>query len=226
MFGYVNENVGNVLIPTGPNNTVEPGPHNQGQPQTFRPGFVDAAFTVRGVSAQKNVSWRLTFGSQMRIATASARFANKCLTAPITPVADIAISKSAAPRNPIVGQTVTSTITARNVGTKVLGPFTITDALPRPQLVVVSVKPERGHCRTASTAGARHVSCAVPTLAPGDSFSVRIVALASAPGSASDHASVRGVRGDATPHNNVGAATVIVRRAPPPPNSGLGLGLG
>jgi uncharacterized repeat protein (TIGR01451 family) len=225
-FGYVNENVGNVVVPTGPANAISPSGHDQGQPQTFRPGFVDAAFTVRGVDAATEVSWRLTFGGEVRVATAGATFANKCLTAPITPVADLALSKSATPHTAFPGERVTFTITAQNPGTKVVGPFTVTDSLPRGQLTVDSVTSDNARCRTRRTSGVTRVTCTVSTLAPGDSLSIRVVARTSAPGRATDHASIIGVPHDATPHNNVAAATVNVVSPPPPPSSGLGLGLG
>ena len=72
-FGSVNQDVGDLVVPVGPDNTVTRSPAARGQPQALRPGFVDAAFTVRGVSAARTVSWRLTIDGQARIATATAR---------------------------------------------------------------------------------------------------------------------------------------------------------
>jgi hypothetical protein len=221
VFGYVNENVGDVVVPVGPHNAVSPGPRDQGQPQTFRPGFVDASFTVRGVSATKKITWKVSFGGQTRVATASAAF-TRCLTAPITPVADVALSKSAAPGSVVIGEPVTFTLTLRNPASKVVGPFEVTDVVPRPQLHVVGARAHGVRCRTSVTSGAANVTCSVRTLAPGASLTIRIAARSSAPGSATDHAAIRGVPHDAAPHNNVAAATVTVVLPPPPPSSGLG----
>jgi uncharacterized repeat protein (TIGR01451 family) len=226
-FGYVNENVGNVVVPIGPHNLVRPGRDDQGQPRTFRPGFVDAAFTVRGISRAHAVSWRITFGGQTRLATADASLPNKCQTAPISPVADLSVEKSASPSTAALGQNVAFTIVVRNNGSKTLRGVEARDSLPRPQLDVISVKPGHGSCRTTTTASRQHVTCTIPTLAPGQAFTLLIGARATAPGSATDRVSILAPPHDLTPRDNVASATVRIPPPPPPPSSvGLGVGLG
>jgi uncharacterized repeat protein (TIGR01451 family) len=226
-FGYVNENAGDVVIPIGSPNRVRPGRDDQGQPRTFRPGFVDAAFTVRGVNAAQSVSWRIAFGGQIRLATATATFANKCRTGTIDPVADVSVTKSATPTTAALGQTVAFTIIVRNNGSRALSHVDVVDSLPIPQLEVISVRAVGGSCRTATTPTRERITCTAPTLAPGQAFTIRIVARATAPGTATDRASILSPPNDSTPGDNVASATVKILQPPPPPSGpGLGLGLG
>lgn len=45
-FGYLNQNASAVNVPVGPENRFNPAPQDRGQPTTFQPGRVVAAFSV------------------------------------------------------------------------------------------------------------------------------------------------------------------------------------
>jgi uncharacterized repeat protein (TIGR01451 family) len=216
-FGYVNENIGDVIIPIGPNNAITPGRANQGQPETLRPGFVDAAFTVHGVSASKSISWRLASGEEVRIATTTAKFHNKCISGAIDAIGDLGVAKSVSPRTVGLGARVRITIIVRNTGSAVLRPTRVVDSLPGNQLAVLSVKTTRGTCRTRTIGSSHQIACRAPDVAPGQSFTIHVAARAVGPGSATDHAQIVGLPNDPTPGDNVARATVTIRAPSPPP---------
>lgn len=213
-FGYVNENRRSLRIPIGAGNSISPGPAGQGQPETFAPGFVDAAFAVRGVPISRSITWRLKLDHEVRVAIATANLP-PCLTSPIGPVTDAAITKSVAPRRAVVGQRVTATIVLRNNGSEALGPATLADVPSGARLRILSVAPTRGRCRVDTSPGTQTLLCRVPTLAPGESLAIRIAARATTAGTARDRARVVGLpRGS--------AATAAVHVVAPPPLAGLG----
>jgi uncharacterized repeat protein (TIGR01451 family) len=213
-FGYVNENPFPVTVPIGAQNAVIPGPAGRGQPETFHPTFVDAAFTVHGVRTSHAVTWRLVFAGQVRIATATASLPN-CLTTPVDPIAGARVSKSVRPRTVALGQRMRFMIVVRNNGSAVIHPASVTDTLPAGQISIVSATSTRGRCRVTTSAGSHRIRCTARTLAPGQSLSVNITARAVSAGSASDRATVA-VPHDPTPANNTASATVhIVAPGPP-----------
>ena len=219
-FGYVNENVGEVAIPIGSNNGVAPGPAAQGQPDTFLPGSLNAAFTVRGVSASRAVTWTIRFDDTERVATANASFPEKCLTARIHPVAGAQVTKTAAPGTVRVGQRVTFTIEVRNTRSKVLRPARVTDTLPAGLLRVLSATSTLATCRVTTSGSSPRVECGAPALAPGQSLTIHITARATGAGTASDHAAVIGVR-QATANATVRITSRgVPPTAPPPPVTG------
>jgi uncharacterized repeat protein (TIGR01451 family) len=213
MFAYVNENSEVVSVPIGPDNAVSPGAADQGQPEAFHPGFLNRAFTVTGVSAADDVTWTVRIGDEVRVARAAASFPHKCLDAPIDPVANAAVTKSARPGTVTVGARVGFTIVVRNTGSAVLRPARVTDTLPAGLLHIVSASSTLGSCRVTTAVGSPGVECSAPALAPGQSLTINVAARATAAGSASDHAALIGV-GHAT-----ASATVHItsRGAPPPP---------
>ncbi|HET6871178.1 MAG TPA: DUF11 domain-containing protein [Solirubrobacteraceae bacterium] len=214
MFGYVNENSEVVSVPIGSDNAVSPGPAGQGQPEDFHPGFVDRVFTVTGVSNSHAVTWTVSFGGAVRVATATAAFPHKCLTAPPDPVANAAVRKSATPGTVIVGQRVRFTISVRNTGSAVLRPARVTDTLPASLLRIVSARSTLGSCRVRTAGGSRQVQCRAPAFAPGQSLAIHITAQATAAGSASDRAAVGGIA------HAVASATVRISGPPPPAVTG------
>lgn len=215
-FGYVNEKVHTLRFPIGPRNSISPGRADQGQPESFAPGFVDAAFAIRGIPVSRSVTWRVKLDDEVRVATASASLPD-CLTAPIDPVADAAIGKSVVPSRAVVGQRVTFTIALRNDGSEVLQPAEVRDVMRGDLLRVLSATATRGRCRANAEAGT--VRCRATTLAPGESLRIRITAKAVAAGTAHDRATIAGFS-DSTPRDNTAAAAV--RIASPPPGLGLG----
>jgi len=67
-FGYFNRNYQEVLdIPAGPNNRIEPGPPDQGQPTRFHTRRHTGVFTVRvpkDFGEKQKVTWTLVSGGQ------------------------------------------------------------------------------------------------------------------------------------------------------------------
>ncbi len=67
-FGYFNRNYEEVLdIPVGPNNRIEPGPADQGQPTRFQNRRHTGVFTVRvpkDFGEKQKVTWTLVSGGQ------------------------------------------------------------------------------------------------------------------------------------------------------------------
>jgi len=213
-FGYVNDNVDVVSVPVGSANAVSPGPAGQGQPDTFNPGFVRIAFTVHGVSSSHAVTWTVSFGGEKRVATATASFPHKCLTAPSDPVANAAVRKRATPRTVMVGERVRFTIFVRNSGSAVLRPGQVTDTLSAGLLRILSATSTLGSCRATPAGGSRRVHCRAQPLAPGQSFTIHVTARTTAAGIATDRAAVVGLPG------SVASATVHISGPPPPAVTG------
>ena len=67
-FGYFNRNYEEVVdIPMGPNNRIEPGPADQGQPTRFQTRRHTGTFTVRvpkGFDEKQKVTWTLASAGQ------------------------------------------------------------------------------------------------------------------------------------------------------------------
>ena len=217
-FGYDNENLANVTIPIGTENMMSPGRAGQGQTTTFVPGFVAAAFTVHGINASHAVTWTVRVAGQTRVATASARFPTKCLTAPITPVADATVTKTVSPRTVTVGRRVTITIVVTNDGTAVLWRPEVADVQAGSRLQILSVTVTQGRCTTTAS---RSVHCMATALAQRASLTIRVAARAVATGTATDRASLVRPTHLATSQNSVATASVGVA-SPPPPPGGLG----
>ncbi len=67
LVGYLNRNSKQVLeIPVGPNNKIEPGPPDQGQPTTFLPRRQWGVFTITVPKdfGDKKLTWTITANSQ------------------------------------------------------------------------------------------------------------------------------------------------------------------
>ena len=66
-FGYLNRNYEEAVdIPVGPDNRMQPGPADQGQPTHFPPRREKAVFTIRmpDAAAETEVAWTLTHRGQ------------------------------------------------------------------------------------------------------------------------------------------------------------------
>ncbi|WP_244930731.1 isopeptide-forming domain-containing fimbrial protein [Nocardioides sp. W7] len=95
------------------------------------------------------------------------------VTTPVTPVADVSVTKTADGVDYEGGDTVTYTLVARNDGPSTAQNVTLTDPLPA-DLTFVSVTPGAPTC----TQAAGTVSCAFGALAPGAERTVTIAAKA------------------------------------------------
>jgi len=219
-FGYLNENSNDVTVPIGPLNAVNPGPDDQGQPDTFSSGFVAAAFTVHGIPASTAVTWTVTVDGQVRVATATADFPTNCVDAPTHPEDDSGISKSVTPQTVVVGQRVRSKIRVFNNGSAVLTPFEAKDTFAGHGLRVLSVRSTLGRCRTRLLSGSTQVICSPRRLAPGQSMTITVTAQAVSPGTWDDAATIPTVpptptdpappAHDRTPKDNSSSASVHV----------------
>jgi hypothetical protein len=217
-FGYVNENAHPLTIPIGARNSIRPGVADQGQPETFAPGFVDAAFVVQGIPVSRSVTWKLGYDHETRVAVATATLPS-CLTAPSGPIVDVLLRKSATPRTAIVGELVKFRISLRNDGSGTLSPARVSDVLRGDRLRVRAAKATRGSCKIGASTGNAAVRCRAPERAPGASLTVEITTKALLAGTARDRATIVGLS-DPSPQNNTATATVEVR--PPTPSNGLG----
>jgi hypothetical protein len=72
VFGYLNRNPQDVEIPIGPENGVQPGGPDQGQPTTFLPGRQRIMFRIPVAKDFKGkFVWTLTYGGVTQLANAS-----------------------------------------------------------------------------------------------------------------------------------------------------------
>lgn len=86
------------------------------------------------------------------------------VTTGITPGADLALSKSAAPAPAIAGQSVTFTLTARNLGPSVAQDVSLTDALPAGFVITGGTQPGGWSCSNDGANGTR--TCTRATAMP------------------------------------------------------------
>jgi hypothetical protein len=237
-FGYVNENGASVTVPIGPRNSVSPGPADQGQPDTFVPGFVARAFTVHGIGNSTTETWRVIVGGEARVATATASFPTQCVTDPTVPVDGAGIEKSVTPNTVMVGQQVRFTLRAFNDGSLVLRYFDAKDNMAGHGLRALSVRSTLGRCRARRLSRSSQVVCSTGTLAPGQAMTIHVVAQATSPGTWDDTATVPTTPTgppppgappaptvpapalDRTPKDNVDAAHVTVISSAPPAVTG------
>ncbi|WP_299921853.1 hypothetical protein [uncultured Nocardioides sp.] len=127
--------------------------------------------------------------------------------------ADLALTKSAAPTNPVPGTDVTYTVVATNNGASRAVDVTVTDTLPA-GLAVRSATGPQGTCTVTGS----QVSCAAGALDPGQSATFTVVArVPSDAGTAplTNTALVTSGTPDPTAANNSGSATITpaARRA-------------
>ena len=72
VFGYLNRNPQDVEIPIGPENSVQPGGPDQGQPTTFLPGRQRIMFRIPVAKDFKGkFVWTLTYAGVTQLANAS-----------------------------------------------------------------------------------------------------------------------------------------------------------
>jgi Domain of unknown function DUF11 len=222
-FGYVNENVGDVVVPIGLNNNVLPGRINRGQPATFRPGIVPASFTAHAVRFKRAVRWRVAFADEVRVATAYATLERKCKTTPIG-LGDLAVKKLVKPRVAVVGDRVVFTIVGKNTGSRTIKPVVIADSFRDRRLAILSVASTQGSCRTVTRTRSHGIRCNGRALAPGERFTVKVATRAVKPGHSTDRVVIVGLARDPTRKNNLDSATVVIhgraRPSPRPRNTG------
>ena len=132
-------------------------------------------------------------------------------TIPVTAQADLSITKTSTPDPASAGDLVTSTLTVSNAGPNAATGTVITDELPE-GTTFVSASPSAGTC---SAAGGT-VTCAVGTVASGDTATVTVVARVAAAftgDTVTNAASVTSAVEDGDLTDNSSAATTAVERA-------------
>ncbi len=219
-FGYLNLNVDDVIVPVGASNRVAPAKANGQQPDTFSPGLVVRAFTVKGVPVGRAVTWQVTLApGEVRTATATASTSRKCpLAAPAAP--DLGLTKTTGPGTVSVGDRFTSTITVRNRGPRVAFDVLIVDGRLDRRSQLLSAAATRGSCEVRHQP--ERAVCRVAVLPPGVAVTVKTAWRALAPGRARDIGITSSFRHrDGDRGNNFGVAGVMVRasaRGRPVPN--------
>ena len=160
-----------------------------------------------------NATFSLTLASALvagELVTATATSASgnpdtsefsACFTA--TGVADLALTMSHTPTDPILGQPVTFTLTTTNNGPSTATGIVQTTTLPA-SLSFTSVN--NAACANASGV----VTCNFPTLANGASIAVNIVATPNASVFATVNASVSSAVSDPTPANNTASQSGLI----------------
>jgi uncharacterized repeat protein (TIGR01451 family) len=133
---------------------------------------------------------------------------NQSATSSTTEQADVALTKTTRSRRPLIGQTVTYTITARNAGPALARGVVITDPIPA-SLKYVSAKASSGSCTVTQSA----LVCNVGDIAPGRSATVTLRAVVRRVGDSGNAASaVSRYPDDPDAANNLARAVV---EAPP-----------
>jgi uncharacterized repeat protein (TIGR01451 family) len=120
---------------------------------------------------------------------------------PQVPVADLAVTKRANVPGVVVGQLVTFTITARNLGPDLALGVVVTDLLP-PGMAFVSAKPSQGFYQPGTG------EWNVIALAPDGSATLRLTGRVTAAGTIRNTASIAFPGVDPNPSNNVDRLTL------------------
>ncbi|HEY7602995.1 MAG TPA: hypothetical protein VH760_01950 [Gaiellaceae bacterium] len=85
-FAYFNPNLYPTTVDVGPSNSVSPSGPDRGQPTTFQPGIVGAAFTVGPEPDGTEITWQVAnTPTSTSTATATADTATKCSKPPEPP---------------------------------------------------------------------------------------------------------------------------------------------
>jgi uncharacterized repeat protein (TIGR01451 family) len=130
------------------------------------------------------------------------------VSAPATPVFDLAITKRAAVKRPFVGQQVTYRIVVRNNGPDAAPNVRLADTF-NAESTLVSVRTPQGTCTRRLP-----LSCQLGTIASDKSVTVTVVLKPRDTGSARNAVSAIGEGTDRTPSNNLAHADINVRPVP------------
>ncbi|MGF6822309.1 putative repeat protein (TIGR01451 family) [Microbacterium sp. ZKA21] len=133
-----------------------------------------AEITITGtLSADAPAGSAVVNTAQVESATTDPDQSNNTSTASgtVTSAADVSIAKSFEPENPVAGEQVTYTLTASNAGPSAAADVLLTDPLD-PETTFVSAESDAGTCTLDEDGTA--VSCAIGTLAPGQTVEARV----------------------------------------------------
>jgi len=135
---------------------------------------------------------------------------SQTITTTVTPIADLAITKTDTPDPVAVASNITYTITVTNNGPSAATGVTVTDNVPA-NVTFVSAT---GSGVVTCTQVGGVITCNVGTLASGASASATVVVRTTALGTVTNTASVTTAVTDPTPGNNSATATTAVSVAP------------
>jgi uncharacterized repeat protein (TIGR01451 family) len=214
VFGYVNTNREDVIVPIGARNRIAPGSADQGQPITFRSGNAFTAFAVRNVPVGRTVTWSVTTFGVTRTATVDVD-TRECVRTPVEDPVDVAVTKTARPATVAAGGRVDYTLVVRNVGRTTAYAVTVEDVRLDGRVRLLSAATSRGRCGLRERSGGRAVVCFLGDLAPGESATIAIGARAVTEGISRNRALVLSLPLDSGA-NNSAVASVRVR-----PGSGV-----
>jgi len=119
-------------------------------------------------------------------------------TTTVNPSADLAITKSVSPGNPVVGNAMTYTLAIQNNGPSPATGVTATDPLPTGYVAYQSASSSQGSC--SQSAG--KVTCALGSLSVGGTATATINVTAIRDGGVDNKATVKGNEGDPVGTNN------------------------
>lgn len=218
-FGYVNPGSAVISVPVGVGNQVTGLARSAtGQPTQFVPGTIDAAFTIRGIPAQRTATWGLVLPSGRRAAAVASITGPSCLRAAsqfngpglTTRVYAPRVSRLRTPTRWVVS--VVNEWNAPAYGVAVRIPTPWTESSP------TRIAPTRGMACGATSPGVRGVTtCTVPVLLPGTTHAIGLRSLSLRAGrtrvvSGATARSVAGARlraADSTPLRVVGPLPAV-----------------
>ncbi|MET0736084.1 MAG: hypothetical protein ABWY55_10650 [Microbacterium sp.] len=130
-----------------------------------------ATITVIADVAPETPPGAVTNTATATAATADPVPANNAgsVTTQLAAVADVSVTKTAAPVQPVAGENVTFTVTLANAGPSTATSVVLSDVLP-PGLTLLGVDPGAG----VDCAGTATVTCTIDALAPGASTTVDV----------------------------------------------------
>ena len=162
--------------------------------------------------------FRAVYGGNFVYLSSSDGSPDECFTVttqpspppPRRPGVDLRVVKLADPNPVTSGGTLTYTIVATNGGPDTAHGVVVTDSLPS-AVTLRSASSTQGTC-----SGSSLVTCAVGTLATGESATVTIVVTPAAAGTVVNTAIVGGNEVDTNPANNIAIVTTVVEGFTPP----------
>jgi uncharacterized repeat protein (TIGR01451 family) len=148
-----------------------------------------------------------SFGSVLGVSGGATLQSSSSTTTPVTPMANLVVSKSAAPTVVLAGQVVTYVMTVTNTGPSTATNVVITDVLQGNAISLTVVATSSVDSVVTDTTG---VTFTVNTLSAGGSAVMTYTVVASATGLITNTATAGAAELDSNPANNTASTTVTV----------------
>jgi uncharacterized repeat protein (TIGR01451 family) len=207
VFGYINLNRRDLIVPLGRSNRVSRSAGRQ--PAVLRPGIAFVAFAVRNVPVGRAISWTLAAGGKTTTARVTASL-RSCLVLRISADVDLALDKSVSVPSVAVGDRMSWTITVRNEGTNVAR-STVVDRPLDARVELLSATASPGSCGIQGRGGPNErVVCSLGDLAPNDEARIVVGGRARSPGTARNQATALSLPVEFGA-NNTDTASVTIR---------------